>query len=401
MVNNLEVGLGAVDFESTPIASSVAALLLVFLAGAYSVERGQWHAKTEPEDAKAGRSRRHHLEERLLEDEAPSKPQKGGGSGLFAAMAANSEETREIVALSVSMLAWSAFLIYVNAYILDDLCPYPATLTMVQQVFGFCAALGCVYGLHVCEPVDMSVPLYVKYIVPMGGCFAVYLWGGNNAYLYVTPGFMQMLKPVAGPITYLVTCAHDPSMYTHWKLANVLVIFGGIGISAATDDAAGGSSNVIIGGGMLIVAYVCAGAYNVSLQVVQQSGWEIRLNPITTLLYVGPVSALFLAGVAGATEWNGGDFHCFDKLPWWLLALDCLVAFGFNIGMLRFVGRLSAVSYSIFGLFKDIFLVLMAFVFFREHIPVIVIEGWIVAIAGVCVWQHRKLCPLPAPRGTD
>ena len=126
---------------------------------------------------------------------------------------------------------------------------------------------------------------------------------------------------------------------------------------------------------------------------MQRAGFEIKLNPLTTLLYVGTVSTFFLIVVAASTEWDA-DFDCFaeGKLTWWLLLCDCVVAFGFNYGMLQFIGKLSAVSYTIFGLFKDIALVVAAFLFFEEHISLILIEGWAVTIAGVVVWQPRRLC---------
>ena len=383
----LEIGIGSIDAATSTWGTAVAVVLSIVLAVAYYLERRQ--GRVAPE---ADYGRRHAKVDE--EQDAPliDGAEKRKAKGFWAAVWAD-PQTRECTILSITMLVWSGLIIYVNAYILDDLCPYPATLTMFQQAFGFACAYACIYGFRACEPVDMAPQVWAKYMIPMGACFAIYLWGGNKAYLYISPGFMQMLKPIAGPITFGVSCAYDPAEYTHWKLVNLVVIFGGIAVTAASEDA-GGSDNVILGSALLIAAYVCMGVYNVALQVVQRAGFEIKLNPLTTLLYVGPVSTFFLIVVAASTEWDA-DFDCFaeGKLTWWLLLCDCVVAFGFNYGMLQFIGKLSAVSYTIFGLFKDIALVVAAFLFFEEHISLILIEGWAVTIAGVVVWQHRKLCP--------
>ncbi|KAH8056720.1 hypothetical protein JL720_14190 [Aureococcus anophagefferens] len=308
----LEIGIGSIDAATSTWGTTIAVVLSIVLAVASYLERRQ--GRVAPE---ADYGRRHAKVDE--EQDAPliDGAEKRKVKGFWAAVWAD-PQTRECAILSITMLVWSGLIIYVNAYILDDLCPYPATLTMFQQAFGFACAYACIYGFRACEPVDMAPQVWAKYMIPMGACFAIYLWGGNKAYLYISPGFMQMLKPIAGPITFGVSCAHDPAEYTHWKL------------------------------------------------VVQRAGFEIKLNPLTTLLYVGPVSTFFLIVVAASTEWDA-DFDCFaeGKLTWWLLLCDCVVAFGFNYGMLQFIGKLSAVSYTIFGLFKDIALVVAAFLFFE------------------------------------
>ena len=68
-------------------------------------------------------------------------------------------------------------------------------------------------------------------------------------------------------------------------------------------------------------------------------------------------------------------------------------AFVFNLSMMLFIGKLSAVAYSVFAFFKEILLVLVAFLLFSESITRCEIEGYFVTLIAVVVWQHRKLCP--------
>ena len=99
------------------------------------------------------------------------------------------------------------------------------------------------------------------------------------------------------------------------------------------------------------------------------------------------------AAIAAATEWTAESVQsCYEKLPWYIMLLDCFAAFGFSVTMVAFVGKLSAVSYSIYSLLKDIVLVTLAFLCFREHVPLIQIFCWVVTIAGCAVWNHRSRC---------
>ena len=53
---------------------------------------------------------------------------------------------------------------------------------------------------------------------------------------------------------------------------------------------------------MLVGAYVFSAGYNTGIQLVQRRDAKdgLRFDPLTTLLYVAPATALCLAGVASA-----------------------------------------------------------------------------------------------------
>jgi hypothetical protein len=62
----------------------------------------------------------------------------------------------------------------------------------------FCAALaiGLVRSGKV-QSINMDQQTYMTAIVPIGACYAVTLWVGNAAYLYLSVSFIQMLKVCA------------------------------------------------------------------------------------------------------------------------------------------------------------------------------------------------------------
>jgi len=202
-----------------------------------------------------------------------------------------------------------------------------------------------------------------------------------------------MLKPVAGPIIYGLSVLNDPSLLSKYKALNFLIVFGSVALTASTsdDDA---STHALRGVFCILAASVANAVYAVGLQVIQARDFEeVRFNPLTTMLYVMPCSALFLFVIAAVTEWTPLSqlSECVASLPWWLLLLDCACSVGFNLTMLRFIGTLSAVNYALYSLLKDIALLTIAFLFFSEELYASRIEGWAVTICGCMVWQHRKL----------
>ena len=70
----------------------------------------------------------------------------------------------------------------------------PACLPAHRHMF-FCAALaiGLVKSGKV-QATSMDRDTYVRAIVPIGACYAITLWVGNAAYLYLSVSFIQMLK---------------------------------------------------------------------------------------------------------------------------------------------------------------------------------------------------------------
>ena len=403
----LSFGLGHVQWAPWSGTSWLCLLLIALIYISYAIElRAKRDAKkvaVEAAVAVKGKS----LEEPLIRAEAGGAYGTSGGSApakayVVAGIAMDADKVLEVTRVGVLcfwMVLCSMAIIYTNAWILDNMCPHAATLTAIQQGFGAIMAAACVFLFKMAEPVEgMTATAYCKFILPLSLCFTVYLWGSNAAYIYLAPGFVQMIKPMGSAIVFLVATALGLEEYSHYKAVNFVLICAGIAVTAYSKfdgslSAEGSSQGLVtVGLVVLIGAYTVVAFYNTGLQMLQKRGVVAgKFNPMTTLLYIAPATALSMVAFAAATEWNQPDFQCFDKLPLWLLALDCCVAFVFNLSMMLFIGKLSAVAYSVFAFFKEICLVLVAFLLFSEDITRCEVEGYLVTLIAVIVWQHRKL----------
>jgi hypothetical protein len=400
----LEFGLGSVEWAPWSGTSWLCLLLVGLIYVSYSYEL-RVKAQGKKVAAEGASPKAKSLEEPLIRAEQGygATGQKAPAGGMVVAgIVLDADKVVEVMRVGVLcfwMVLCSMSIIYTNAWILDNMCPHAATLTAIQQGFGAVMAALCVFVFRLSEPVEgMSAGPYCKYILPLSLCFTVYLWGSNAAYIYLAPGFVQMIKPMGSAIVFLVATALGLEEYSHYKAVNFLLICAGIAVTAYSKfdgslSAEGSSQNLVtVGLVVLIGAYTVVAFYNTGLQMLQKRGVVAgRFNPMTTLLYIAPATTLSMAAFAAATEWSRPDFQCFDKLPLWLLALDCGVAFVFNLSMMLFIGKLSAVAYSVFAFFKEICLVVVAFLLFSENITRCEIEGYFVTLVAVVVWQHRKL----------
>ena len=131
---DLEVGLGAFVNDLSWTKTLIALFLLMLLLGSYTHELSMM----EVSDATLG----------LKTNQPISKT--------------HDTQSKEALALALGMFGWSAAIVYVNAYILDDLCPLPATITAVQQFACFIVAYICTHFLQMTRPLDISWRIYVN-----------------------------------------------------------------------------------------------------------------------------------------------------------------------------------------------------------------------------------------------
>ena len=180
-------------------------------------------------------------------------------------------------------IGMSAGVILYNKYILTVFgFPFPVALTMIHMAFCSALAFVLVRVLGVVKGINMSRETYIAKIVPIAGLFAVVLWMGNTAYVYLSVAFIQMVKALMPCVVYTVGCAFKVEKYKKETMMNMMVIALGVGIASY------GELNFNLTGFMLLMgSIVCEAVRIVSIQLLLTSA-DIKLNSVTTLYYVSP-----------------------------------------------------------------------------------------------------------------
>ena len=186
-------------------------------------------------------------------------------------------------------IGMSAGVILYNKYILTVFgFPFPVALTMIHMAFCSALAFVLVRVLGVVKGINMSRETYIAKIVPIAGLFAVVLWMGNTAYVYLSVAFIQMVKALMPCVVYTVGCIFKVEKYKKETMMNMAVIALGVGIASY------GELNFNLTGFMLLMGSIaCEAVRIVSIQMLLTSA-DIKLNSVTTLYYVSPACFVFL-----------------------------------------------------------------------------------------------------------
>lgn len=265
--------------------------------------------------------------------------------------------------------------------------PYPVALTLLHMVF---SSVLCFLVVNVFKVVKleqgMTFDIYVTSVFPIGAMFAMTLWLGNTAYMYISVAFAQMLKAIMPVAVFLLGAAVGVEALSLQMLAIMSVISLGVVVASYGE----------IDFSWVGVIYQLGGVVGEALRLVcieillKRKG--LKLNPLSMMYYVSPCSALCLFVPWVVLErpkmylterWN------FDPL---ILSLNALCTFALNISVFLAISHTSAVTIRVAGVVKDWVVVLVsALVFIDTKLTFINIVGYGVAILGVAAYNRIKL----------
>ena len=283
-------------------------------------------------------------------------------------------------------ISLSAGVILYNKYILTGFgFPFPVTLTMFHMAFCSALAFVLVRVLKVVKGVNMSRDVYIQKIVPIGFLFAIVLWMGNSAYVYLSVAFIQMVKALMPAVVYLVGIAFRVEQFKTKTMANMLTIAGGVAIASFGEINFNG-----FGFSLLMASLVSEAIRVVSIQLLLTSA-DIKLNSVTTLYYVSPVCFAFLTVP-----------FVFLELPRLLSAEDINVnpavllsnatlAFALNISIYLLIGKTSALTMNVAGVIKDWILIFISSMLFDAPISAVQLLGYFLAFLAVCHYNYAKI----------
>ncbi|XP_015581082.1 probable sugar phosphate/phosphate translocator At3g14410 isoform X2 [Ricinus communis] len=261
-------------------------------------------------------------------------------------------------------IALSSGQIFFNKWVLSSKeinFPYPLGLTLLHMVFSsvLCFILTKVFKVMKVED-GMTLEIYATSVVPIGAMFAMTLWLGNTAYLYISVAFAQMLKAIM-PVAVFI-----------------------LGVAAGLEM--GG----VVGEALRLIFMEI---------LVKRKG--LKLNPISMMYYVSPCSALCLFIPWIFLEKPKMEAHAWNFPPL-VLTLNSLCTFALNLSVFLVISHTSALTIRVAGVVKDWVVVLLSALLFADtKLTVINLFGYGIAIAGVAAYNNHKLVKEASRRSSD
>ncbi|MQM05476.1 hypothetical protein Taro_038287 [Colocasia esculenta] len=201
--------------------------------------------------------------------------------------------------------------------------------------------------------------------------FAMTLWLGNSAYLYISVAFAQMLKAIMPVAVFILGVAVGLEAMSCRMLLIMSVISFGVVIASY-----GEVSISWVG-----VIYQMGGVIGEALRLifmeifVKKKG--IRLNSISVMYYVSPCSAVCLFIPWIFLEKSKMDVSATWNFPPLILALNCLCTFALNLSVFLVISHTSALTIRVTGVVRDWVVVLLSALLFADtKLTVINILGY-------------------------
>ncbi|GKB90256.1 probable sugar phosphate/phosphate translocator [Tanacetum coccineum] len=295
-------------------------------------------------------------------------------------------------------IALSSGQIFFNKWVLSSKeinFPYPLGLTLLHMLFSsvLCFVLTKVLKILKVEE-GMTLEIYTSSVIPIGAMFAMTLWLGNTAYLYISVAFAQMLKAVMPVAVFILGVAAGLEVMSIRMLLIMSLISFGVLVASY------GEININWVG----VVYQMGGVVGEALRLifmeilVKRKG--LKLNPISMMYYVSPCrhnldwlcSALCLL-----IPWIFLEKPKMDAQGTWsfqplVLTLNSLCTFALNLSVFLVIQHTSALTIRVAGVVKDWVVVLLSALLFADtKLTLINIFGYAIAIGGVAAYNNFKL----------
>ncbi|KAL0311395.1 UNVERIFIED_CONTAM: putative sugar phosphate/phosphate translocator [Sesamum angustifolium] len=281
-------------------------------------------------------------------------------------------------------IALSSGQIFFNKWVLSSKeinFPYPLGLTLLHMVFSsaLCFMLTKVLKIMKVEE-GMTPDIYISSVVPIGAMFAMTLWLGNTAYLYISVAFAQMLKAIMPVAVFILGVLAGLEVMSCRMLLIMSVISFGVLVASY-----GEISISWIG-----VVYQMGGVVGEALRLifmeifVKRKG--LKLNPISVMYYVSPCSALCLL-----IPWIFLERPKMDAQGTWSFKPLILILFVRLPSISQFFVIIQVLDNSR-GVVKDWVVVLLSALLFADtKLTLINLLGYAIAIAGVAAYNNHKL----------
>ncbi|EOA83585.1 hypothetical protein ACJQWK_00153 [Exserohilum turcicum] len=282
-------------------------------------------------------------------------------------------------------IALSSSTIVFNKYILDTAkFHFPIFLTTWHLIFATVMTQILARFTSVLDSrkkVPMTGRVYLRAIVPIGIFFSMSLICGNQAYLYLSVAFIQMLKATMPVAVLITTWVLGVSPVNFKTLGNVSFIVIGVVIASM-----GEIQFVMVG-----FLFQCAGiAFEaIRLVMVQRllSGADFKMDPLVSLYYYAPACAVINGCILIFTELPAMTMADVDRVGLFTLFANASVAFLLNVSVVFLIGRTSSLVLTLSGVLKDILLVFASMFLFKDPVTLLQAFGYSIALGGLVYYK--------------
>lgn len=239
--------------------------------------------------------------------------------------------TAQWVFLSVTLILFNKWLMQYGGF------PLPLTLCTMHMATSF--AIACIFKLFGQVETNLTVDQIVRLVLPTGLLFASAICTGNEAFLYLTVSFIQMVKAWTPTVVLILSVLAGLEHLSCRLVAIVLITSGGVALAIY------GELEFAMFGFVMILGSVVLEALRLVLVEVLYSSSEVRLSGLSGVFYMSPICFLAVLPVAFVFE---GDkirsvFESSAVRPH-LLAINCCCAFLLNVSSLVLVKHTSALT---------------------------------------------------------
>eukprot|EP00850_Spirogloea_muscicola_P010232 SM000059S18709 [mRNA] locus=s59:557798:561414:- [translate_table: standard] len=316
-------------------------------------------------------------------------------------------------------IALSSSQIFFNKWILSEKeynFPYPVALTLLHMIFStvLCFLVVRVFKLVKLQQ-GMTFDLYMTSVVPIGATFALTLWLGNTAYLYISVAFSQMLKAGMPVAVYFLGILVGLEALSGSMLGIMSLISGGVMVASY------GEINFNSVGVVYQLSGIMAEAARLILAEILVKRKGLKLDPITMMYYVSPcrfgccqsdvketsvrkstdmttrTSSASVSAVCLLVPWllleqphmNGAP--AYFRGNYVIMILNSVCTFALNISVFLVIIHTSALTIRVAGVIKDWIVVLISAIIFADtKLTRINIFGYAVAVLGVALYNRQK-----------
>jgi len=260
-------------------------------------------------------------------------------------------------------------------------------LTAIQMVVTLCLSLAFYKVAPQYYPsmgmAKANLWLIAKWIAPLGLLFALALYCSNQAYKYSSVAFLQFCKQGNVAVMFFMSCAVGSQTFSWHKLSVLIVVIAG-----CTTCAHGEIHFVMVGLILQLASQLTECSKNLIGEAVM-SGAGLKLDVLTFVLFQAPFSLIFLT-VGVVATWTPDVLVDF-KRHWHWVMVNALIAFLLNVLIAVTLKKLSALSFVIIGVVKDMVIVSCSALIFGDPVSQTQQVGFMVTIVGVLLWSRLKV----------